>query len=160
DDQIDRQVYAERSGEFERLEIAAQWHPFAVFAQPLLVDRFEPEKDVGHAKVPPEAKQLLVAQQYIATRLKIELLFDAGSRHRLSEFGAVPFVNKCHIVDDKHPRFADTAQIVDHPVGADQPIAAPIESPGATERAIPRTAARKLDRSAWIEDAKKIFAAM
>ena len=50
DDQIDRELDAERAGEFERLEIAPERHPLAVFEQALFVDRFEAEEHVGDAE--------------------------------------------------------------------------------------------------------------
>jgi hypothetical protein len=45
-------------------------------------------------------------------RLQIELLFDAGSRHRLAEFGAVPLMHESDIVHDEHTRLPDALQIL------------------------------------------------
>ena len=44
--------------------------------------------------------------------------------------------------------------------GLDQPVAAAVEGPGAAERAVPRAAARELDRGAGVEYADEILAAM
>jgi hypothetical protein len=64
------------------------------------------------------------------------------------------------IIDDESARLADGGEILDHAFRADQPIAAAVESPGATERAVPWTPAREFNRGAGIEHADEIFAAL
>src|SRR6266496_1513310 len=151
---------AERAGEFERLEIAAERHPLAVFLQAILVERFEAEKHVGDAELFPEAEYLLVAQQDVAAGFQVVALLDAGAGDGLAQRHAVALLHKGDIVDDEDPGFADPTQILNDPLGAQQAIAAAVKGPGAAERAVPRTAARKLDRGAGIEHADEILAAM
>ncbi len=72
----------------------------------------------------------------------------------------MPLVNERHIIDNENAGFADRPQILDDPLGADQPIAATVKGPGAAERTIPRAAAREFDRRARVEGADEIFAAV
>ena len=150
----------ERAGEFERLEIAAERDPFAVLLQPFLVDRFETDEDVFEPELSPKAEHVLVAQQHVAAGLEVILLADAGADDRLGDFHAVPLLHKGDVVDDKDAGLADRAEILDDALRADQPVAAAVKGPGAAEGAVPRAAARELDRGAGIERAEKIFAAM
>src|SRR5208282_3136849 len=158
--QIDQNVDPERAGELQRLEIAAEGDPLAEFLQPLLIDRFDAEKHIFEAEFFPETKDFLVAQQDVAAGLEVILLLDAGPGDRLTDRHPVPLLQKGDIVDDEDSPLTDRPQILDRPLRTDQPIASAIEGPGAAERAIPRTAARKLDRGAGIEGAEKIFPAM
>src|SRR4029077_9451269 len=157
-DQIDRDMHAERAGEFEGLEIAAERHALAVLLEAVFVDRLEAEKHVGHSELLPEPEYLLVAQQNIAAGLQVIAFLDAGPRHRLAELHAVALLHEGDIIDDEDARLADPLQILDDPLRAQQAIAAPVKCPGAAERAVPRTAARELDRGARIEHADEIFA--
>ena len=151
---------AERAGEFERFEIAPERHALAIFLQSLVVDRFEPEKHVGDAELLPEAEHVLVAQQHVAAGFEIIFFLDPGARHRLAKLEPVALVNEGDVIDDKDARLADRAQILDDPLRADETIGAAVKRPGAAERTIPRTAARKLDRCARVEHAEKIFSPM
>ena len=108
----------------------------------------------------PEAKHLLVAQQHVAARFEIVVLLDAGAGDRLADLHAVLLLDEGDIVDDEAAGLADRAEILDDPFRADQPVAAAVEGPGAAECAIPRAAARELDRGARVERAEKIFAAV
>src|SRR5437868_4083308 len=159
-DQVDCNMHVERAGEFERLEIAAERHALAVLLQAILVDRLEAEKHVGDAELLPEAEHLLMAQQNIAAGFEVIALLDAGPRHRLAERQAVALLHEGDVVDDEDAGLADPAQILDDPLRAQQAIAAPVESPGTAERAIPRAAAGELDRGTGIEHPDEIFAAV
>jgi hypothetical protein len=94
------------------------------------------------------------------TGLEVIALADAGAGDRLADLHPVPLVDERNVVDNEDTRFADRPQILDHPLRAHHPIAAAIESPGAAERAIPGTTARKFDRGARVERTEKIFAAV
>src|SRR5215471_1329258 len=159
-DQIDRDIDPERAGEFDRLEIAVDRDALAEFAQPLLVDRLEAEEHRFEPEALPQPEDVLVPQQHVAARLEIIPLADAGPGDRLADLHPMPFMDKGYIVDDEDPRLADRLQILDASLRGHQPIAAAIEGPGAAKRAIPGTAARKLDRCAGIERTEKIFPAM
>src|SRR5689334_20354887 len=50
DDQVDRQVDAERAGKFQRFEVAPERYALSIFLQALVVDCLEPEKHVGDAE--------------------------------------------------------------------------------------------------------------
>ena len=108
----------------------------------------------------PVTKCLLVAQQHVAAGFEIIALLDAGAGDRLAELHRVALVDKGHIVDDEDPGFADAAEVLDHPIRAQEPVAAAVKGPGAAKRAVPWAAARELDRSAGVENAQIIFAAM
>ena len=143
---------------FERLEIAAERDPLAMFAQALFVDRLEADEHVFEPELSPEAKYLLVAQQHIAAGLEVVFLADAGADDRLADLHAVPLLHEGDIVDDEDTRLADRAKILDDALRADHPVAAAVKGPGAAEGAVPRAASRELDRGARIERAEKIFA--
>ena len=117
-------------------------------------------KDVLEAEGLPEAEYLLVAEQYVAAGFEVVALFDAGAGDRLAELHRMALMDKGDVVDDEDPGFTNAAQILDDPLRADQPIAAPVKGPGAAERAIPRAAAGEFDRGARIKDADKILAPM
>src|SRR5271170_4433647 len=118
-DQIDRDDQTERPSEFQRLETAAERHALAVSLQTLLVDRLEADEDVLQAEGLPEAKYLLVAEQYVAAGFEVVALFDPGAGDRLAELHRVALMDKGDVVDDKDPRLADAAQILDDPLRAD-----------------------------------------
>src|SRR4029077_19791296 len=136
--QVDRNHDPERAGEFERLEIAAKRDPFAVLAQPLLVDRLEADEHVFEAELSPETEHLLVAQQYVAARFEVILLADAGADDRFGDLHSVSLLHKSNVVDDKHTGFADRAQVLDHALRTDYPVAAAVKGPGTAEGAVPR----------------------
>src|SRR5262249_55468947 len=159
-DQVDRDHDPERAGEFEGLEIAAQRDPFAMLAQTLFVNRLEADEHVFEAEFPPETEHLLVAQQHVAAGFEVILLADAGADDRFAEFHAVPFLDEGDVVDDEDARLADRPQVLDDTLRTDHAIAAAVKSPSAAEGAVPRAAARELDRGTRIERAEKIFAAM
>ena len=131
-----------------------------ILAQALLVDRLEAEEHVFEAERLPELEHLLVAQQHVAARLEVVFLADAFPGDRLADGEAVLGLDEGDVVDDEDARLPDRRQLLDHALGADQPVAAAVERPGAAERAIPRTAARELDRGGRIEDADEILAPM
>src|SRR6516165_11693810 len=158
--QVDRDINAERAGEFDRFEIAVDRDALAEFAQPLLVDRLETEKHGFEPEPLPQAEDVLVAQQHVAARLEVIPLADAGPDDRLPDLHSVPLVDKGDVVDDENSRLADRLQILAASLRAHQPIAAAIESPCAAKRTIPTTTAREFDRSARIERAEKIFPPM
>src|SRR5439155_23600127 len=108
------------------------------------------EEHVRDAKLFPEAEHLLVAQQHIAAGFEVVALPDAGARDSIAQLHAVTLLHEGDIIDDEDAGLADPSQILDHPLGAQQAIAAAIKGPGAAERAIPRAAARELDRGAGI----------
>src|SRR6202035_3057404 len=97
---------------------------------------------------------------HVAAGFEVIALVDPGTGDRLAQFHAVAFLDEGDIVDDENTRLADRFEILDNAFGAHHPVGAPVKSPSAAERAIPRTAARELDRGARIEDAKEIFAAV
>src|SRR5260221_3549495 len=150
---------AQRPGEFERLEVAPERHALPVFLQPVFVECLQPEEHVRDPELFPEPEHLLVAQQNVAAGLQVVALLDAGSGDRFAQLHAVPLVDERDIVDNEDARLADRAQILDDPLGADQPIAASVEGPGAAERAVPGAAARELDRGAGVEHREAILAA-
>src|ERR1051326_6307719 len=156
-DQVDCDMDAERAREFQGLEIAAERHALAIFFEPVLIDRFEPEKHVGDPELFPEPEHLLVPQQDVAAGFEVIALFDAAPRDGFAELRAMPLMHKGDIVDDENSRLADLPQILDDALRAQQAIAAPVKGPGAAERAVPRTAAREFDRGARVENADKIF---
>src|SRR5271169_541579 len=159
-DQIDRDDQAERAGEFQRLKTAPERDALAVFLESLLVDRLQADEDVLQAEGLPEAEYLLVAKQYVAAGFEVVALFDAGTGDRLAELHGMALMDKGDVVDDEDPGFTNAAQILDDPLRANQPIAAPVKGPSAAERAIPRAAAGEFDRGARIKDADKILAPM
>src|SRR6185312_17512101 len=89
-DQVDGDADAERAGEFERLEIAAERYPLAVFGKPLVVERLEPEEHVRDAKPLPEAEHRLVAQQHVAAGFEVIVLSDAGPGDRVAQLHPLP----------------------------------------------------------------------
>src|SRR6516165_6972098 len=159
-DDVDCHFDAERAGEFERFEIAPERNALAEFFQSILIERFDAEKDVGDAKLLPELKQLLVAQEDIAARFQIETFAQSLAGDRLPDCKAVALLDEGDIVDDENAGLPDGGEILDHPLGADRAIAASIESPGAAERAVPRASAREFDGSTGVKDADEIFAAL
>src|SRR5262249_39260238 len=84
---------------------------------------------------------------------------DILASNRLPDGKAVPGMDECDVVDDEHARFLDRFEILNDAFGARQSVAAAVEGPRAAERAVPRTAARKLDRSGRIENPDEIFVA-
>src|SRR6202042_1150610 len=106
----------------------------------------------------PEAEDLLVSKQNVSARFEIIALLDAACGDCLADRHAVLGMNEGDIVDDKAPRLLDRAKILDDVLRVDLAIGAAIEGPGAAEGTIPRAAARKLDRGAWIDRAEEIFA--
>jgi hypothetical protein len=159
-DQVDRDIDAERAGELHRLEIAVERHALTEFAQPLFVDRLEAEKHRLEADALPQAEYLSVPLQHVAAGLEVVPLADAGPDDRLGDLHAVALVNERNVVDNEDAGLADRAQILDGALGPDQPVAAAVKGPGAAERAVPRAAARELDRGARVESAEKIFPPM
>src|SRR5215472_8007229 len=159
-DQIYQDIDPERAREFQCLEIATERDPLAEFLQSLLIDRFDPEKHVFEPELLPEAKDFLMAQQHIAAGFEVIPFLDAGTGDGLADLHPVPLLQKSDIVDDKDTRLPDRPQILDRLFRRDQPIAPAIKGPGAAKRAIPRTAARKLDRGTGVEGPEKIFPAM
>ena len=108
----------------------------------------------------PDLEYFLVAQQDVAARFQVILLLDAFARDRLADGEPVPVLDERHVIDDEHAGLLDASQVLDRPLGADRAVAAAVKGPGAAERAIPGAAARELDRSAWIERAHEVPAAM
>src|SRR6516164_1824363 len=149
-DQVYRDIDAERAGEFDSLEIAAERNPFAVFPQPLLVDGFEAEKHGFEPEPLPQAERLLVAQQHVAASFQVISLADTGAGDRLADLHPMALMDKSNVVDDENPRLADRPKILDDAFRADQSVTAAVKGPRAAERAIPRTAARELDRGARV----------
>src|SRR6516225_1830934 len=81
-------------------------------------------------------------------------VLDEGRPRTLAGFAdckAVPLLNERDIINDESAPFPEGGEVLDHAFRAEQSIAAAIESPGAAERAVPRTPARKFDRRAGIE---------
>src|SRR6185437_2587069 len=156
DDEIDRDIETERAREFQRFEILPERHALAIGLEPCLVERFEAKKYVFETERAPVAEDILVSQQHIAARLKIILLLDAAFLDRLADRIAVTILDEGDVIDDEDAWLTDRAQILDDVLRIAQPIRAAIESPGAAERAIPRTAAGEFDRGARIKNAEKI----
>src|SRR5271154_392178 len=117
-DQIDRDDQTERPGEFQRLETAAERHALAVSLQTLLVDRLEADEDVLQAEGLPEAKYLLVAEQYVAAGFEVVGLFDAGAGDRIAKFHCVALMDKGDVIDNNNTRLSDAAHIFHPPVRA------------------------------------------
>src|SRR5260370_31826697 len=126
-DQVDRDIDAERAGEFDCLEIAAERDAFAVFPKPLFVNRLEAEKHGLEPEPLPKAEHFLVAQQDIAPGLEVIALADAGAGDRLADLHSVPLVDESDVVDYEDTGFADRPKILDNPPRADHPIAAAIK---------------------------------
>ena len=156
-DDVDGNIYAQRAGELQSLEIATQRDAFAELAQAVLIDRLDTEKDVGDPELLPELEDLLVAKEHVAARFQIEVLADALARDRFADGKTVPLLDERHIIDDEYARLGNRDEILDDPLRTDEPIAAPVEGPGAAERAIPGAAAGKFDRGARVEDTDEIF---
>src|SRR5207248_5657048 len=151
---------AQRAGEFERLEIAPERNAFAKLSQSLLVERLEAEKDVGEADLLPELEHLLVTQQHVAARLKVEVLADALASDGFADCKAVALLDECNVVDDEKARLSNGGEVLDDAFRAEQSITAAVERPSAAERAVPGAAAGKFDGGAGIEHADEIFAAL
>src|SRR5215467_5804382 len=158
-DQVDRDLDAERARELEGLEGVAERDPLAVLAQALLVDGLEPEEHVREAQARPHAEHVLVAEQHVAARLEVVLLADPAARDGLADLQAVLGLHEGYVVDDEHARLADRREVFYGPLRADHAIAPAVEGPRAAEGAIPRAAARELDRRARIERAEEVLAA-
>src|SRR5262249_37192021 len=156
-DDVDGHVHAQRARELQRLEIAPERNALAELAQAVLVDRLDAEEDVGQPDLLPELEHLLVPQQHVAAGLQIELLADALAGDGLADGEAVLPLDERDVVDDEGARLPDRSEVLDHALGAAQPVAAAVERPGAAERAVPRAAAGEFDRGAGIEHADEIF---
>src|SRR5439155_13524151 len=128
--------------------------------QSFFVDRLEADEHVFEAELFPVAKYVLVAEQHVAASLEVIFLTDTGADNRLGDLHAVPLLHEGHVVDHEDPRLSDRAKVFDDPLRADQPVAAAVKGPGAAKGAVPRAAARKLDRGAWVERAEEIFSAV
>src|SRR4029434_9318656 len=94
---------------------------------------------------------LLISEQHVASRFQIILFLDAVTGNGLTYLEALFGLDECHVGDDEDAWFAHAAQVVEDGVGCARAIAAAIERPGAAERAVPRTAAGKLNRGAGVE---------
>jgi len=118
------------------------------------------EKDVGEADLLPELEHLLVSKQHVTARFQIEVLADPLASDRFPDCKAVPLLNERDIVNDESAPLPDRGEVLDHAFRAEQSIAAAVESPGAAERAVPRTPRENSIDSAGIEHADEIFAAL
>src|SRR6185312_4210228 len=134
-DDVDRDIDAERAGEFQRLHITAQRGALAIEAQPLFIQGFDTEEHVLEADRFPPAKDIAVAQQNVAARFQIVPLLDARSRHGIGNGKPMSLLDESDIVDDEDARLADGLQILDDPLDAAQAVAAAVEGPGAAEGA-------------------------
>src|SRR5215510_10715285 len=146
-DDVDGHFDSERTRKLEGLIILAERRALAELAQALVVNRLDAEEHVGKAERLPEAEHVLVAQQDVAAGLQVILLLDAGPGDSLADRQAMLGLDEGDVIDDEGARLSYRPEILDHAFRAHQPIAASVEGPGAAERAIPRTAARELDRA-------------
>src|SRR5262249_56804182 len=96
---------------------------------------------------------------HVAARLEVVLLVDPAARDGLADLEAVLGLHEGYVVDDEDPGLADGGQVLHRPLRADYAVAPPVERPRAAEHAVPRAAARELDRRAWVERAEEILAA-
>src|SRR5215467_4806997 len=158
-DQVDGHGDPERARELEGLERVAERDPFAVLAQALFVDGLQPKEHVREAQARPHPEHVLVAEQHVAARLEVVLLVDPAARDGLADLEAVLGLHEGYVVDDEDPGLADGGQVLHRPLRADYAVAPPVERPRAAEHAVPRAAARELDRRAWVERAEEILAA-
>src|SRR5262249_1072363 len=97
---------------------------------------------------------------HVTARFQVEFLADSLASDRFADGKAVPLLNERDIINDESAPLPEGGEVLDHAFRAEQSIAAAIESPGAAERAVPRTPARKFDRRAGIEHADEIFMAL
>src|SRR5262249_41974872 len=97
---------------------------------------------------------------HVTARFQVEFLADSLARDRFADCKAVPLLNERDIINDESAPLPEGGEVLDHAFRAEQSIAAAIESPGAAERAVPRTPARKFDRRAGIEHAAEVFMAL
>src|SRR5580698_10916218 len=126
----------------------------------LFVDGLDAEKHVLEADLAPELEDLFVPQKHVAARLEVILLANSLSGHGLANFHAMPGLDEGHVVDDEDARFADRSQLVDDGFRAFDAIAATVERPGTTKRAIPGAAPAEFDRRTRIEHADEVFPAL
>src|SRR5206468_6357623 len=155
-DQVDGDLDAERARELERLEGVAERDALSVLAQALLVDGLEPEEHVLQAQPRPHPEYVLVAEQHVAARLEIVLLANPPARDGFADLEAVLGLHEGHVVDDEDAGLPDRGQVFHRALRADHAVAPAVERPRAAEGAIPRAAARELDRRARVERAEKV----
>src|SRR5690606_16183832 len=123
----------------------------------LLVDRLEAEKHVVKPELRPALEDLLVPDEDVAPRLEVVLLLDAASLDLVGDLHSALGIDERDVVDDEDVGLADAREVLRRALGRELPVASTVEGPRAAEGAVPRTAARELDRCARIEVADEVL---
>src|SRR5439155_917700 len=147
-DDVDGHGEVQLARDLERLEVLARRHALAMGLQPFLVERLQAEEHVAEAETLPVLEDLAVLDEHVAARLQVVLLLDPAPLDLLADAEAVLRVDEGDVVHQELVALGDARQVLGGAFGRSLPVAAPVEGPGAAERAVPRTAARELGRGA------------
>src|SRR5581483_7063999 len=156
-DDVDRDADPERARELQRLEVARERDALPEGLEALLVDRLEAEEHVLEAERLPVFEDFLVLQEHVAARLEVVGLLDLPLLDLLADRVAVVLLDEGHVVDDEDARLLDRSELVADALDGALAVAAAVERPRRAEGAVPRAAARELDRSARVEDADEVL---
>jgi hypothetical protein len=155
-DEVDGDVDAEPAGDPQRLEVLVRRRPLAEEVQLLAVERLEAEEHVLQAEVRPPPEHFAVADEHVAAGLQVVAFPDAPALDLVGDGHAVLGVDERHVVDDEEVRLPDPLHLVDDDLRVRLVVAAGVKRPRAAEGAVPRAAARELDRGARVEVADEV----
>src|SRR5262249_52966257 len=119
-------------------------------------DGFQSQEHVFQSQFAPADEDVLILKKDIPAGFEVVLFADSPPLDFLGNRVPVLGMDERHVIDDEYTRLANAREGFGRALGADFAVVAPVKSPSAAERAVPRTAAREFDRGAWVERSDEV----